>query len=129
MSQSTEKWNPLNFAIYSGNLDLIRFIINKAVGETKRLIKIPGIFKSQEISRLFPFIISLKHDNQQMFKFFWEELDYIYSNEETFESVFRLLAKFEQSELVNVFLNSRPTKILYLSMSYAYRTEFLDHVL
>ena len=64
-----------------------------------------------------------------MFKYFWEELDYVYSNEETFESIFRLLAKAEQSELVNIFLSSKPTKTFYLSMSYAYRTEFLDHVL
>ena len=29
VSQSTEKWNPLTFAIYSGNLDLVRHIISK----------------------------------------------------------------------------------------------------
>jgi hypothetical protein len=63
LSQSTDKWNPLTFAIYSGNLDLIKFIITKSIGETKRIIKIPGIFKTQEVSRLFPFIISLKHSN------------------------------------------------------------------
>jgi len=95
LSQSTEKWNPLTFAIYAGNLDLIKYIIKKAVGNTKRLVKIPGIFKAQEISRLFPFITALRHNDQAMFKYFWEELDYVYSNEETFESIFRILAKTE----------------------------------
>lgn len=64
-----------------------------------------------------------------MFKYFWEELGYVYSNEETFESLFRLLARREQSEMVGFFLKSRATKTFFLSMSYAYRTEFLDHVL
>lgn len=29
MSQSTEKWNPVTFAIYNGNLDLIKFLIKQ----------------------------------------------------------------------------------------------------
>lgn len=63
LSQSTEKWNPLTFAIYSGNLELIKFIINKSTGNTKRLLKIPGLFKTQEISRLFPFVMALRLTN------------------------------------------------------------------
>lgn len=129
LSQSTEKWNPLTFAVYAGNLELIKFIVSKSVGNTKRLLKIPGIFKTQEISRLFPFIIAMRYNSQSMFKFFWEELAYVYNNEETFESLFRLLAKREQSEMVGFFLKSKSTKTFFLSMSYAYRTEFLDHVL
>jgi hypothetical protein len=43
--QSTEKWNPLLFAVYAGNLDLVQFIIKKSTGNTKRMLKIPGIFK------------------------------------------------------------------------------------
>jgi len=46
LSQTTDKWNPLTYAIYSGNLDLIKFIIEKCGANTKRLLKIPGIFKS-----------------------------------------------------------------------------------
>lgn len=64
-----------------------------------------------------------------MFKYFWEELDYVYSNEETFEGIFRNLAKAEHSEIVSTFLKSKAAKTFFLSMSYAYRTEFLDHVL
>ena len=46
LSQSTEKWNPLTFAIYSGNLELVKFIVSKSLGNTKRLLKIPGLFKN-----------------------------------------------------------------------------------
>jgi hypothetical protein len=43
---SSFKWNPLTFAIFSGNLDLIKFIVRKSVGNIKRLLKIPGLLKS-----------------------------------------------------------------------------------
>lgn len=129
LSQSTEKWNPLTFAVYNGNLDLIKFIVNKSLGNTKRLLKIPGIFKTQEISRLFPFIIALRLNKIEMFKYFWDQLAYVYCTEDTFENLFRLLAKREQTEMVSYFLKSRSTKTLFLSMSYSYRTEFIDHAL
>lgn len=67
LSQSTEKWNPLTFAIYSGNLELIKYIISKTPGNIARLLKIPGIFKTQEVSRLFPFIMAMRYNNQKMF--------------------------------------------------------------
>lgn len=64
-----------------------------------------------------------------MFKYFWEDLSFVYSNEETFESLFRVLAKREKPELISFLLSSQATKTLFLSMSYAYRSEFIDHVL
>ena len=84
LSQTTEKWNPLTFAIYSGNLPLIKFIIQRTSGHLRKMMKIPGIFKTQEISRLFPFIMAIRYNNQEMFQYFWEELSFVYSNEETF---------------------------------------------
>ena len=106
LSQSTEKWNPLTFAIYSGNLPLIKFIISRCSGHLRKMLKIPGIFKTQEISRLFPFIMAIRYNNQEMFQYFWEELSFVFSNEETFESLFRVLAKREKPELVSFLLNS-----------------------
>ena len=46
LSQSTEKWNPLTFAVYNGNLDLVKYILSKSLGNTRRILKIPGIFKT-----------------------------------------------------------------------------------
>jgi len=129
LSQSTEKWNPLTFAIYNGNLELIKFLLQQQSGNTKRLLKIPGIFKAQEISRLFPFVIALRMNDVAMFQFFWNDLAYVYATEECFENLFRLLAKREQSDMMSFFLRCRATRTLYLSMSYSYRAEFVDHIL
>lgn len=63
LSQTTEKWNPLTFAVYSGNLPLIKFIISRSSGHLRKMLKIPGIFKTQEISRLFPFIMAIRYNN------------------------------------------------------------------
>lgn len=119
----------MTFAIYNGNLDLIKFLIKQQTGNTQRLLKIPGIFKAQEVSRLFPFIIALRHSDVSMFQYFWDELAYVYANEDCFESLFRLLAKREQSDMMNFFLRSRATRTLFLSMSFSYRAEFVDHIL
>ena len=73
--------------------------------------------------------MALKHSSQKMFQFFWEELGYVYNNESTFDCLFRLLARREQSDMVSIFLSSRATKTFFLSMSYAYRTEFLENAL
>jgi ankyrin repeat protein len=106
LSQTTDKWNPLTFAVYSGNLELIKCIISKTQGNCKRMLKIPGIFKSQEVSRLFPFIMAIRHNNLEMFKFFWEDLAFVYSNEDTFDRLFRLLAKHEKPDLISYLLGS-----------------------
>lgn len=34
-------------------------------------------------------------NRMEMFKYFWDQLNYVYCTEETFESLFRLLAKRE----------------------------------
>ena len=44
--QGTEKWNPLTFAIYVGNLDLVKHLLAKDIGNHKRVLKLPGIFKT-----------------------------------------------------------------------------------
>ena len=53
------------------------------------MLKIPGIFKNMVICKLFPFIIALRNNNIEMFYYFWTELDFIYGNESTFETLFR----------------------------------------
>lgn len=129
LSSSTEKWNPLTFAIFNGNLELVRYIISKCHGNSKQLVKLPGLFKTQEISRLYPFIMALNSNNIEMFKFFWEEMAYVFCTEDTFESMFRLLARKEKPELVTYLLKSESTMTLFLSMSYSYRLEFINHIL
>jgi hypothetical protein len=72
-------------------------------------LKIPGLFKTQEISRLFPFIIALRLNNVLMFEYFWEKMSYVYATEENFENLFRLLAKREKFDMIHFFLRSRAT--------------------
>lgn len=42
----TNKWNPMTFAIYNGNLDLIKYLIQISLSNTKKLIKVPGLFNT-----------------------------------------------------------------------------------
>lgn len=63
-----------------------------------------------------------------MFKFFWG-MQSSYASEESFECLFRLLARREQSDWVGYFLRSRATWTVFLDMSYSYRPEFIEHLL
>jgi len=65
--------------------------------------------------------MAMKFNNQEMFKYFWEELSFVYCNEETFVSLFKLLARKEKPELISYLLSSQSTIALFLSMSYSYR--------
>ena len=106
-------------------------MVKKCEGNTKRLLKIPSkFFKEQEVSRLYPFLMALKHNNDAMFKYFWEEISYVYCTETTFESLFRVLAKKQKHhDLISYLLSSKPMVTLFLSMSYSYRHEFIEHIL
>jgi hypothetical protein len=53
------KWNPVTFALYNGNFELLKYLINTSVCNTKKLLKIPGFYNTQMINRIFPFVVSL----------------------------------------------------------------------
>ena len=55
----TEKWNPITFALYSGNFELVKYLLKLSLSNAKKLLKVPGLYNTQEMSRLFPFAISL----------------------------------------------------------------------
>ena len=97
----TKKWNPLTFSIYNANLELIQYFIQFAISNTKKLIKVPGLFDTQELNKLFPFIVALQNQNNLMFQYFWSDLGYLW-NEDTFENLFKLLAKKDQSDYIDL---------------------------
>ncbi len=57
---STDKWNPMTYAVYTGNLDLIKLLIKNTICPIKKLLKVPGLYNTQEINRLFPFVVALQ---------------------------------------------------------------------
>ena len=73
--------------------------------------------------------MALRQNNVPMFKYFWDDLSFVYCDEVIFQNLFRTLAKREQSEMINYYLSNRSTKTLFYSMSYSYRSEFIDNVL
>jgi hypothetical protein len=88
------KWNPVTFALYNCNFELLKYLINTSVCNTKKLLKIPGFYNTQMINRIYPFVVSLQKGNMDMFHYFWEELGYLW-DEDTFDNLFKLLAKRE----------------------------------
>ena len=104
----TNKWNPLTFAVFNGNLELIKHILSISMTNTKKLLKIPGMFNTQQLRWLFPFIVALQKGNQELFTYFWEDLSYLW-NEDTFDILFKLLAKKDCSDYVTFLFRSKTT--------------------
>lgn len=69
---------------------------------------------------LFPFLIALQKGESQMFKYFWEEHAYLW-NEDTFEKLFKIIAKRELEEYIHFLFKSRTLNSLFEAMSYSYR--------
>ena len=133
LCESSVKWNPLTFAIYNGNLRLVEHILNYkgskgVLGNSSKLLRLPGIMKKQEGSRLFPFIVALRLNHGAMFKFFWE-VEGSYTNEEVMEGIFRLMARREQSQWLHHLIGSKTAAAVFYAMSFSYRVEFVDHLL
>jgi hypothetical protein len=115
---STEKWNPVTFAICSGNLALVKHLVNKSSCNLKQLIKVPGIDTSGDITKLFPFYISMYRNSVDMFKYFWEELGGALWNENSFDSLFKLLAKRDLAKFLPSIFKSQTTLNIFYGMSY-----------
>lgn len=143
--ESTEKWHPLTFAVAMGNMDLAPFLIENSLGNTKKLLKVPGLFNSQQLNRLFPLVVSLGHaaapqseyshsqvvtgsSGLEMFRYFWEGNGHLWT-EDALECVLKLLARREQADLVPLLFESRTTQTIFAAMSYQYRFSFVEHLL
>ena len=73
-------------------------------------------------------MIALERGKREMLEFFWEELGYLW-NEDTFESLFKLMARKDYSEYITFLFSSRTLHELFASMSFSYRFCFLEHIL
>jgi hypothetical protein len=65
------KWNPMTHAIYNGNLEMVRYFFKNAVVNSKKIMKVPGLFSTSEVNKLFPFYVALTKNSVEMFEFFW----------------------------------------------------------
>ena len=121
------KWHPLTHAIFNGNLNLVKafFASETAHFNGKKAVKVPGLQKTNEVNKLFPFYIALTTNNDELFSYFWEHERSMQWNEDTFESLFKLMAKREASHLLTNFIKSRTTLAIFSGMSYTYRGTFI----
>jgi hypothetical protein len=129
-----EKWHPVTFAILNGNTEVIKYLINTSLCNTKKLLKVPGLYDTQLLNRLFPLIISLSPTensawNQDMFGYFWDDLGGFLWNEDSFEALLKLVIKRELLDLIPILFRSRTTHSIFAAMSYHYRFSFIEHLL
>jgi hypothetical protein len=122
----------MTHAIYNGNLELINFMFNSGTVNSKKIMKVPGLFSASEVNKLFPFYIAIAQDNLEMFEYFWtkhrEDVQLPWT-EETLQSLFKLLAKREASQYLSLFMRSKTTTSLFKAMSHQYRFSFVEELL
>ena len=99
-NQMQAKWHPMTHAIYNGNLNLIKYLFDNCKVNSKKIIKVPGLFSTNEVNKLFPFYVALSLNNEEMFMYFWNEQKKLQWTEDSFDGLFKLLAKREASQLI-----------------------------
>lgn len=118
----------MTFALYNGNMELLKYLLQTSISNTKKLLKIPGLFNTQMINRIFPFAVSLQKASVDMFNFFWLDLGYLW-DEETFENLFSLIAKRDMPDYITLLFDSKTSHTIFEAMSYQYRFSFVEHLL
>lgn len=57
--ESTEKWHPIIYAVANGNLDLTKHLISSCLCNIKKALKVPGLYNTQMMFKIFPLVIAL----------------------------------------------------------------------
>ena len=129
-TQMQAKWHPLTHAIYNGNLGLVRYLFAECKVNSKKAVKVPGLFSTNEVNKLFPFYVALSSaSNEDMFNYFWNEQRQLQWTEDSFDGLFKLLAKREASHFITPLFRSQTTLSLFLAMSFSYRFAFMERIL
>ena len=119
----------MTHAIFSGNLDMIKFLFDNCRANSKKIVRVPGLYSTNEVNKLFPFYVALSLGNEEMFSYFWTVQKKLVWTEDTFESLLIMLAKREASHYIPALLRSETAHSLFLSMSYSYRDLFIERIL
>lgn len=122
----------MTHSIYNGNLTMVKYLFSSGPVNSKKILKIPGLFSTSEVNKLFPFYIALHKDSVELFEFFWTaqlEGVQLQWSEETLDSLFRLLARRQATHFLEPLLRSRTTLSLFRAMSHQYRYSFIASLL
>ena len=49
----------MTHAIFSGNLDMIKFLFDNCRANSKKIVRVPGLYSTNEVNKLFPFYVAL----------------------------------------------------------------------
>ena len=119
----------MTHAIFNSNLDMIKFLFENCRANSKKIVRVPGLYSTNEVSKLFPFYVALSTSNEDMFEYFWCEQRRLNWTEDSFEMLFTLLAKREASQMIPTLLRSQTTHSLFEAMTYSYRDIFMERIL
>ncbi|CDW84307.1 UNKNOWN [Stylonychia lemnae] len=127
-TEGSAKWNPMTFAIYQGNLELIKYLAKHSICNMKKLLKIPGATSSPQINKVFPLYVSIQKNHQKMFQYFWNDLGFLW-DEDAFDNIFKLIAKKDFSEYLPIIFETQTLQTIFAAMSYQYKFTFMQHIL
>jgi len=65
----------MTHSVYHGNLEMVQFLFTNGLVNSKKIMKVPGLFSTSEVNKLFPFYIALSKHSVEIFDFFWNKRD------------------------------------------------------
>jgi hypothetical protein len=49
----------MTHSIYNGNLQMVQYLFSAALVNSKKIMKVPGLYSTSEVNKLFPFYVAL----------------------------------------------------------------------
>lgn len=134
---NTELWNALLFAINKNRLEVVRYLINEGKINTRLALTNPEKREEEydeekflEIDpedELFGVEIALGNRSLDMFDFIWDANYNVWTNEH-FKGLFSKLIEVEWLEGLKVFMKSRVSHEIFISMEFNERQEVIEHI-
>ena len=129
----TEEWNPLTFAVFHGHLDCVKTLVECELFSMKSCVKLSHPSLSSKNSLLFPLAIAFDREDEALFRYFFEEMSFLWG-EGAIENLLKLffapgVPPKKRERYVRAVVHSPTTHALFCSMSFQYRSNFMETLL
>lgn len=117
-THSTKFWNPVHFAIYKKNLDLVKQILSQPHENPRLATKLDseGLIDPIE-AEAFPLILACSNEDLSMFKYFWE-MHYLWNMLHLNVVLEVIFIKTSWKDVLNYLFDTKVTTDIFFSMNF-----------
>lgn len=114
----TKHWNPVHFAIYKKNLDLVKQILSQPHENIRLATKLDSDGQIDPIeAEAFPLILACSNEDLNMFKYFWEQ-HFLWNMLHLNVVLEVIFIKTSWKDVLNYLFDTKVTTDIFFSMNF-----------